>query len=217
MGKKAWICLCLALLLTGCAGKEPAADGNAGNAAPPAVKTADTAEQGGDLHAEQVAAAARPLTEEEILTAYERAVDIYSWFELYPLASTGETVTDDDGTVYRRVNYPGVETMSDLRTCLRSVFSEAVTDRLLSADGSMPHYREIDGALYVAGQGRSQNAWKGGINAQIQQTGEASYSVNVTVELLDDDGSSVTGLESWAFPYAFEGGRWVFTDFGLIY
>lgn len=217
MGKKAWMCLCLALLLTGCAGRKAAADESAAKAAPPAAVAADAKEQGGDMYAEQVAAAARPLTEEEILTAYERAVDLYGWFELSPLASTGEAVTADDGTVYRRVNCPGVETMSDLRTCLRSVFSEAVTERLLSADGDTPHYREIDGALYVAGQGRSRDARKGDVSAQTQQTGETAYSVNVTVELLDDDGISVTGLECWAFPYAFEGGRWVFTDFALVY
>lgn len=216
MGKKAWISLCLALLLTGCAGRERAADGNAAKTALPAAETA-AAEQGGDMHAEQVAAAARSLTEEEILTAYERAVDIYSWFELSPLADTGETVTADDGTVYRRVDHPGVETMNDLRTCLRSVFSEAVTERLLSADGDALHYREIDGALYVTGRGRSRDAWKGSVSAQAEQTGESAYSVNVTVELLDDDGVSVTGLECWAFPYAFEGGRWVFTDFRLMY
>lgn len=216
MGKKVWVCICLALLLTGCAGGERAADGNADRVAPPPAETA-AAEQGGDMHAEQVAADARTLTEEEILAAYDRAVDIYSWFELSPLPDNGETVTAEDGAVCRRVDYPGVETMGDLRTCLRSVFSESVTEGLLSAGGDGIHYREINGALYVTGQGRSRDAWKGGVSAQTEQTGESTYSVNVTVELLDDDGVTVTGLECWAFPYAFEGGRWVFTDFQLMY
>lgn len=67
------------------------------------------------------------------------------------------------------------------------------------------------------GQRRSRDAWKGAVSAQTEQTGETSYSVNVTVELLDDDGLTVTGLECWAFPYTFEGGRWVFTEFRLVY
>ena len=34
---------------------------------------------------------------------------------------------------------------------------------------------------------------------------------------LADGGSTVTGVESYAFPYEFVEDRWVFTDFHLIY
>lgn len=216
MGKKLCLLLCLALLLTGCAGQETAADGNAAKMALPSAEPTAVESESGDMSAARVEAAARPLTEEEILAAYDRAVDIYSWFELYPLADTGESVTVD-GMIYRRVARQGVENMDDLRTCLRSVFSEEVTERLLSGGETAISYREIDGELYVTGLGRSRDAGKGDISAQTEQREETVYSVNVEVELLAEDGAAVSGLECWAFPYAFVNGRWVFTDFRLMY
>lgn len=216
MGKKICLLLCLALLLTGCAGREPAGNGSPAEPAPPGAGTTAAETQGGDMSAARVEAAARPLTEEEILAAYDRAVGIYSWFELSPLEDNGETASAD-GAVYRRVEYPGVEDLDDLRACLRSVFSEEVTERLLSGDGTAIRYREMDGALYVTGRGRSPESGKGGVSAQTEQRAEDVYSVNVAVELLDEDGATVSGLECWAFPYAFVNGRWVFTDFRLMY
>ena len=215
MGKKLWLLLCLALLLTGCAAREPAADGSAAQSQASGGTASAAEESGGDLSAVRVASAARALTEEEILSAYDRAVDIYSWFELSPLADTGESVAVD-GAVYRRVDYHGVETMEDLRTCVRSIFSEELTDYLLSGETTVS-YREIDGVLYVTGRGRSRESGKGGVSIQAEQTEESVYSVGVTVELLDEDGVTVSGLECWAFPYAFVNGRWVFTDFRLMY
>lgn len=216
MGKKICLLLCLALLLTGCAGREPAGDGSPAEAAPSGAETTAAETQGGDMSAARVEAAARPLTQEEILAAYDRAVGIYSWFELSPLEDTGEILATD-GSLYRRVKHPGVENLDDLRTCLRSVFSEEVTERLLSGDGTAVRYREIDGALYVSGQGRSRASGKGSVSAQAEQQAEDVYSVSVAVELLDEDGVTVSGLECWAFPYAFVNGRWVFTDFHLMY
>lgn len=84
MGERAWICLWLALLLTGCAGEGPAADGNAAKAAPPMAETTVGGRGGGDMHAERASAAVRPLLEEEILAAYERAVDIYGCLSCPP-------------------------------------------------------------------------------------------------------------------------------------
>ena len=52
---------------------------------------------------------------------------------------------------------------------------------------------------------------------QIKPYGQAGYSVIVEVDLLADGGSTVTGVESYAFPYEFLEDRWVFTDFHLIY
>ena len=41
--------------------------------------------------------------------------------------------------------------------------------------------------------------------------------MDVTVDLLDEDQTAVTGLECWAFPYVYEEGRWVFSAFQLVY
>ena len=47
--------------------------------------------------------------------------------------------------------------------------------------------------------------------------GETAYSVDVTVDLLDENGETVTGVECYAFPYEFVEDHWVFTDFRMVY
>ena len=163
-------------------------------------ETASSTEEAaqGELSEARVEAAGRPLSEEEIISAYDRAVTAYSWFVVSPLPDTGQTVSQD-GRIYRRVD--GMEE----------------PERLLATGGESPMYRDIDGALYVTDQGRERDPLKGKRQVEAQQVSDGEYSVNVTVDLLDRDGVTVTGLESWSFPYVYTGERWVFTDFHLIY
>lgn len=216
MKRCVWLLAALLLLLAGCSVQEPEA------AAPPvqarvyAVPAASfPAEPEGDLSATQLEMEPRPLTDEEILTAYYRAVEAYGWFDLSPLPDSGETVRVDE-TVYRRVDFPGMEELEDLRTYLRSLFSGELTERLLAMGGTTPLYRDIDGALFVSAAGRSRAAGKGASEAEVHQADDHSYSVEVIVDLLDDDHAAVVGLECWSFPFAFVDGRWVFTDFCLV-
>lgn len=55
----------------------------------------------GELSESRVEAEGRPLSEEEIISAYDRAVTAYSWFVVSPLPDTGQTVSQD-GRIYRR-------------------------------------------------------------------------------------------------------------------
>ncbi len=212
--------LLVALLLAGCAGQAPAADGTGAERGAPAetasVPGPEAAPGGEPLSAAQIAAAPRPLSEEEIVTAYNRAVTAYGWFVLTPLPDTGEVVLQD-GAAYRRVAFRGMEELEDLRTYLNGSFSPEVTERLLAAGDERPMYRDIDGALYVTGTGRSRDAGKGAVQVLPEEVAPGEYSVHVTVELLDGDQTTVTGLEYWSFPYVFTGDRWVFTDFRLVY
>lgn len=166
------------------------------------------------MSASQVEWTARSLPEEEILAAYDRAVQVYGWFVTNPLPDNGEVVSVD-GVLYRRVNAGSLTGMDDLRAYLRSVFSRELAEELLE-NGVGVQYRDIHDVLYVTGEGRSRDTTKGDADIQIQQTGEDAYSVNVTVELLDSDGAAA-GLECWSFPYVFDEDRWVFSDFQMIY
>lgn len=207
------------LLLAGCAGAYPApeaAESPPGpaqkeSAQPAAAKTLETP----NLTAARTEARSRPLSEEEILSAYERAVTACGWFERTPLAGTEESQMVD-GRVYRRVDARGIETMEDLRTYLRGLFSAEVTERLLATGGEAPMYREFDGALFVSGTEQRRDPCKGEITLEAEQMRETEYAVNVTVELLDDDQVTTTGVECWSFPYVFTDGRWVFTEFRLV-
>ena len=207
------------LLLTGCAAGTAVSNGNETEMAQQVAEMSGEmipASTGGDLMAAQTEAQARLLTEDEVLAAYERAVDLYSWFDLAQLPSAEESTTVD-GISYRRADYPGIADMEDLDDYLRGSFSDEVAARLLATGGEHPLYREIDGALYVAPSGRSRETDKGEIRAQVEQVGETAYAVNVAVDLLAEDRETVTGIECWSFPYEFVGGRWVFTDFALVY
>lgn len=199
--------LLLLALLPGCAVP-------AGEAPAPAARTA--APRAENMRASMVEAAPLPLLEAEVLTAYERAVWVYSWFDLAPLSAGEETVTVGRKT-YRRVDVESVQDMADLRACLRSVFTQELTDRLLDGETARIQYREIDGALYVSGDSRVRDAGKGAASVEVEWAEEDACYVNVLVDLLDEDGETVVGEESWSFPYAFVEDRWVFTDFRLVY
>lgn len=214
MKKKIWLPLVLALLLAGCGGEgETAAPLPPESPAPVSAEAMPEAET---LEAAQVESDARMPTEEEILGDYDRAVRIYGWFDLTPLEDSGETLTED-GTVYRRVSAAGRGTVEELRLALRSVFTEALTERLLSGEEGRIRYRDIDGALYVTGEGRERSSGRGNVTVEVEQAGEAAYSVNVTVDLVEQKDGVVTGVECWAFPYVRENGRWGFSEFRLVY
>ena len=51
---------------------------------------------------------------------------------------------------------------------------------------------------------------------QINRIDETSYTVDVTMDLLGAGGETM-GVECWSFPYAYVDGRWVFTDFRLVW
>ena len=119
MKKRTVLLVLLALLvLSGC--------GQGGLAA----RSAETAQEEADFSSTLVEGQARPLTEGEIRSAYDRAVNAYGWFDLTPLPTTSQQETVD-GWLYQKVDYPGIEDLADLRAYLRVVFSQELTDRLL--------------------------------------------------------------------------------------
>ena len=214
MKKTIWLPLVLTLLLVGCGGEGGAAAPRSPESpAPVSVEVLPEAET---LEAAQVESDARMPTEQEILGDYDRAVRIYGWFDLTPLEDSGETVTEN-GTVYRRVSAAECGTMEELRLNLRSVFTESLTERLLSGEEGRIRYRDIDGALYVTGEGRERGSGRGSVTVEVEQTGETAYSVNVTVDLVEQEDGVVTGMECWSFPYVWENGRWGFSEFRLVY
>lgn len=204
----------LTLLLTGCAA--PSQEAAPAAAPAPASAVQVQTAQAESMRSSMVEFSARPLLESEILAAYERAVRVYGWFDLAPLPVSEERAVVD-GRICYRVEMDGIGDLEDLRAYLRSVFSRELTDRLLDGETARVQYREVDGALYASGGRRDRDARTGEIRIEPERIDETSYAVNVLVDLLDDGGETVVGLESWSFPYAFVEDRWVFTDFRLVY
>lgn len=206
------IAVSILLALTGCAA--PSGEVSDARQVPAPAVRAETP-QAENMRASLAESPVRPLPDEEILAAYERAQRVYGWFDLAPLPTSDEnTVLNQER--YYRVVMDGIEELEDLRSCLRSVFSQELTDRLLDGRTTRIRYRDIGGVLYVSGLQRDRNAGKGRTSVETEQLEETVYSVNVLADLLGEDGETVVGLESWSFPYVFEDDRWVFTDFRLV-
>lgn len=202
--------LLAAVLLMGCAAHEAEPAASAG--------TGGTDERvglaAGSMSSARTEQDSRDLSDAEVLAAYERAAAAYGWFRRATLPG-GEPSVTADGQEFQPVEYAGIGTVEELRTYLRGLFSAAVVDRLLPEGGS-ELYRDIDGVLHVCPTAWDRDAGKGRVSMMVERRSAVSYSVNVTVELLDDDRGTVTGVECYAFPYEWNEGRWVFTDFDLV-
>ena len=172
-------------------------------------------QEGGELSAARTQEESRPLTEEEVLSAYDRAVTVCGWFQLSTLPC-GQEGLDVDGELYYPVRSEGLETLEDLQIYLRGSFSQELAEQLLGTGGDAPLYRDIDGALYVRPVSRSRDPLRGNVELRVEQTGDTAYTVNAAVELLDED-KTVSGVEYWSFPYELVDERWVFTQFQLVY
>ena len=196
----AMLALCL---LTGCGG-------SAGDPAPAGAEAS-----GGAMTASRLENQAAPLTEEDVLSAYSRAEEAYGWFDRETLPA-GQESREIDGRVYYPVREPGMETLADLRAYLRGLFSEELTEALLSSGGEAPLYRDVGGALYVLPARRDRDAVRKEGSVRAESVSETAWTVEVTVDLLDGPGGQVTGVEYYAFPYELEEDRWVFTEFRMI-
>lgn len=210
---KRWLPLLLAMLLLSACGNtagleasSSAAAQSPGGTVPPASVTF----QAVDVKSETV-----PLTEEEVLAAYDRAAAAFGWFKLKTLPC-GDASVIVEGNLYQRVDYAGIGTLEELKTYLRGSFSQEVIDRLLPEDAGTPLYRDIDGQLYVLPFSHQPDPHKGTAVVMVEQSAEDTYMVNVTVDILAEDLQTVTGLEGYSFPYQYVDGRWIFTSFQLV-
>ena len=186
-----------------------------GSSSASASNSAEEAPGSGEVSVTQSKSALPAPSEQEVLYAYDRAVQAYGWFSLNTLPGTGDTVTLND-CEYEQVDYDGIATMNDLRTYLADLFSESILDQLLPQGTSTPLYRDIDGKLYVRPAGRGADIRRGAVTTAVRQESDTAYSVNVTVEILGDNLTTVTGMEIDSFPYELVNGRWVFTSFYLV-
>lgn len=212
MKKRSVLVLTLALwALAGC-GAAPGADESAAGEMPPVLAEAAAPKGEDGLSAALLEREARSLTEEEILAAYDRAEEAYGWFYLATLPC-GSEERIVDGWIYRRVDYPGMENLADLRAYLRGLFSEELAASLLETGGTHPLYRDVEGVLYALPTSRERDESVREMTAEVEPYGEAGYSVQVSVET-SAQGALV--VENHSFPYEFVEDRWVFTDFWLV-
>ncbi len=156
-----------------------------------------------------------PPTDEEVLAAYHKAAEAWSWFDLETLPCDPADRVEQDGAVFYRVDYPGLHTLADLRGYLKGLFSDELVDALLPPDGQQ--YVEVDGVLYVQSGGRGADLTRGGESVQVMRDEAGAIWVQVEVEELDPEQDfAVVGTVRCRFPYQKVGEKWIFTEFSSV-
>ena len=231
---KRWIpVLALALLLAGCGGQtEPAAtpEGTArpsptATAAPepsPAVTPtpcppATPAVSPAPEPAPEETPPPEGPTDEEVLEAYSRAEEAWSWFTVAPPALDHEDLLEREGRSYCRVNDPRFSTLAELRGYLKGLFSDRLVEELLPVGGGQ--FLEEEGVLYAVDGGRGTDLTRGAETVQVlrPEEGPDRVTVRVTVETLDPEADyAVTGEEVHDFTYERVGEKWIFTTFSAV-
>lgn len=160
--------------------------------------------------------------EEAVRNAFEKAKEVYGWFDLCSM----DTDFSDKYTVgdweYHRVVNDEVPTYDALRTLVYNLFDTATGDRLLDEDNEHPPYIDVDGVLYGLDGARGSDITKGDATMTVEYLNSTTIVCHVEVELIDfdedaEDYVKVVGSEQHDYHYQLVGNRWVFTDFSLYY
>ncbi|WP_312636820.1 hypothetical protein [Oscillibacter sp.] len=141
-------------------------------------------------------AAPSELTEADVLAAYEQAAEVYDWFDLCSLPTSGDPVAEDgkpydpkqEGLSYRAVAYESLKTYADLDVCVRSCFTQELADKLM---GGGTGYRDIGGRLYAADAARGSNLYLLGKAASAERVEPDRWAVTVTFY-----------IDSYEYPFA---------------
>ena len=161
-------------------------------------------------------------SETQVRTAFEKALEVYGWFELCSLDSDSADKAEREGAVYYRVLSDEVPTYDVLRTLVYDLFDTTTGDALLREDDSTPPYIDVNGALYGQDFARGSDVEKGEYELTVEQESKTCFLCKVRVETLEfNDGYKeyrrVSGYENYTYHYRLVGSRWVFTDFDLFY
>ncbi|MEA4832993.1 hypothetical protein SDC9_167928 [bioreactor metagenome] len=152
-------------------------------------------------------------SEEEIKQAYMSATEASFWFYINALPTDRNISAEYNGEpdYYRVTEF---ENLSELKKALELLFSNEVIDSFLNRN----IYVEINGYLYTLDMGRGTDPAKGKEIYSFKHVSPIKIILNVDVEIRDMDSDfKVIGSKRYEFPYEYKNGKWVFTDFPIIY
>ncbi|MBR5620529.1 MAG: hypothetical protein IKW76_12410 [Clostridia bacterium] len=158
----------------------------------------------------------------QVQTAFEKAIEVYGWFDLCSLDCDSADTVEHGGETYCRVLSDEVPSYEVLRTLVFDLFETTTGERLLDEDSETPPYIDVGGVLYTRDFARGSDVTKGEYELTVEQESKTSILCKVRVETLEfNDGYKeyrrVTGYEDFTYHYQLVGNRWVFTDFELFY
>ncbi|MBQ7546520.1 MAG: hypothetical protein IJT41_06125 [Clostridia bacterium] len=160
--------------------------------------------------------------EAAVRNAFDKAVEVYGWFDLCSLDSDSADTVEYGGETYNRVVSDAVPSYDALRTLVYDLFDTATGDALLREDSETPPYIDVNGSLYALDFARGVDMSRGAYTLSVEVQNSSAILCRVTVETLEYDADAdeyrhVNGSEDLLYHYQRVGQRWVFTDFSLFY
>ena len=159
----------------------------------------------------------QPPTDAEIEAIYQRAVEVFGWFDMTTMPHDVEDqMEDENGWVFVRVVYDGINSLADLEAYLHSIFTPDVVSDMFNI---IPNrFRDFDGALYVLGADRGGMLDRGDkIHEIIRESGQRII-YRVTVDVLDwETLDVVVDTVTYDFVLSLVDGNWLFSNFNLTH
>jgi len=147
-------------------------------------------------------------TNAQIIAAYNKATQIYFYFEVNSLDVDSKVTVKDAGKTYYKVK--DYSTLADLKVYMETVLSENLVNNLIDKTDV---YREFNGVLYSVDGARGTDITLGKETVSVTQSSNSIFTVTVKVEKLSDDHKTVTGYETFKDIYSNINGKWAFTGF----
>lgn len=157
-------------------------------------------------------------SEAEIKALYEKAEEVYQWFDMENLDVETEdgfvvNYTLSDGTVCAKVEDDRIGSMAELEAAVHECFADEFAEELLG----MGLYVEEDGVFYEVQADRGEDITKGNIITEtVTNATETNFTYTITVETVDPETDTVTGSEDIDFLAEKINGKWLFTQFGPL-
>lgn len=152
-------------------------------------------------------------TDQEVITAFQNAVTVFEWFEHQPLPTDGNDKKDSGYMIYYSVSDPNIRTMAQLKAKVHENFTDALSSFIIS--GSR-FYREFDGKLYVAPNGKPLDPHKGTTTFNIVRKGADRIELQASTPIMQDPEhgkTNVVRVQKVTFPYVKTEKGWRFSYF----
>ena len=155
------------------------------------------------------------MTDDEVVDLYNKAKEVYGWFDLTTIPFDTEKYIEADGERYFEVTEPGIASKKALADYLNEFFADDITEGLMAM--SSDRYVEHEGKLYVLPADRGTDIFKGAESYEVVRVSEKQIKLAVTVEIYGDPAQrNVIGYKQYDFFLEFSDGRWRFTNFEMV-
>ncbi|MCL2572753.1 MAG: IseA DL-endopeptidase inhibitor family protein [Defluviitaleaceae bacterium] len=154
---------------------------------------------------------------DEIEALYKRAVEAFGWFDMTTMPHDGEDqMEDENGWVFVRVIYDGINSLADLEAYLHDIFTPNVVSDMFNLIPG--RFRDFDGVLYVLGADRGGMSDRGNEVHEIIRESDQRIIYRVTVDVLDWETLAVTvDTVTYDFVLTLVDGNWLFNNFNLTH